>query len=54
MGVFSIDAHNTAVNKDTGELCQMTTAATTASDKHAGYVIISGGVGRIFASLVYR
>ena len=50
---FSIDAHNAAGNIPTNELRQMTTPPTSASDNPAGFVIISGGVGRIYTTITH-
>ena len=53
MAAFAIDPHNNANTTNTLELRQMATSATTASDKSAGYVIVSGGVGRFFTALLH-
>ena len=52
MSAFAIDIHNNANNTPTEDLRQMATSATTASDKPAGYVLISEGVGRFFSGLL--
>jgi hypothetical protein len=53
MAEFSIDTHNHSLTVDTVELCWMMTAITIASDKPVGFVIVSGGVGCIYTSLMH-
>ena len=53
MAAFFVDPNNAGAHIDTAELRQMTTAATVSSDKPAGYIIISHGVGRIYSSLLH-
>ena len=53
MTAFSVDIQNAAVNIPTNELHLMTTSFTSTSDNPTGYVIVSGGVGRIYTTVTH-
>ena len=53
MMAFSVDTHNTVVNIPTNELRLLTTSSISTSDNPVGYVIVSGGVGRIYSAITH-
>ena len=51
MTTFYVDSHNATANIPTNDLRQMTTSPTSTSENPAGYIIISGGVRRMYTTI---